>query len=122
MIKLVDLLNEVSRGDLKKWEEVLQKIVDEEFEYAEMDQNISIKDFYQKARLNRKYHTDLEFRNKRKIRDYSRYNGTPLRENLTGCECSQCGAVEDLQRHHPSYESTDFIVLCRGCHTSEHHK
>ena len=39
---------------------------------------------------------------------------------LSGKHCEQCGATGNLQRHHPSYESESFIVLCQTCHAKLH--
>lgn len=42
------------------------------------------------------------------------------RESLNGKQCEHCGSTENLQRHHPSYESEDFIILCQTCHAKLH--
>jgi hypothetical protein len=37
--------------------------------------------------------------------------------------CSKCGSTENLERHHPDYSKPlEFIVLCRKCHRTLHHK
>ena len=33
--------------------------------------------------------------------------------------CSECGNPK-AERHHPTYESTDIVWLCRKCHMREH--
>lgn len=70
---------------------------------------------YQKDRLKMKYRTDPEFRKKRALRDKSR---KPLRK-IKG-KCRLCESVWDLQRHHPNYEETYFVILCRACHNLIH--
>jgi hypothetical protein len=75
---------------------------------------------YQIKRWSKKYAGDSAFQEKRRLRDKSRMDVKGKMLNLQGCVCSMCGSGEDLQRHHPSYSSTDFIVLCRGCHNKVH--
>lgn len=70
---------------------------------------------YQKERLKDKYQNDSNFRQKRQLRDKSRVG----KKKIVGC-CSNCYTIEDLQRHHPDYQSTNFIVLCRLCHNNLH--
>jgi len=70
---------------------------------------------YQKKRLAEKYRTDLKFRQKRQLRDKSRIG----KHKISGC-CSDCRAISDLQRHHPDYKHTKFIVVCRDCHNQIH--
>ena len=36
--------------------------------------------------------------------------------------CVKCGTDEGLLYHHISYEPEETMVLCRGCHRSEHNK
>jgi hypothetical protein len=41
---------------------------------------------------------------------------------LTGV-CSQCGSTDNLERHHEDYtKPLEFVVLCRKCHRTLHHK
>lgn len=72
---------------------------------------------YQKARWKKKYQTDPAFRTKRQFRDKSR--------NLYGLKitepCISCGSRQDLQRHHPSYDSYKVVILCKSCHDDVHH-
>jgi len=75
---------------------------------------------YQKNRWKDKYQNDLEFRNKRQLRDASRFSKGCLR-TLKGKSCSKCGSDNDLQRHHPDYNSIKTIILCRSCHNVIHH-
>src|SRR3990167_1446719 len=42
------------------------------------------------------------------------------RESLSGKCCGRCGSSESLQRHHPSYTSSDFEIVCQTCHTAIH--
>jgi hypothetical protein len=74
---------------------------------------------YQDQRLRKKYATDPIFRAKRQLRDKSRMSGGDM-TNLFNEECSECGSKIDLHRHHPDYTSTNFIILCRGCHNTTH--
>ena len=73
---------------------------------------------YQIERLNRMYQEDKNFKVKRKLRDKSRKGKKPIRDLKT--KCSFCNCDFDLQRHHPTYNSTEFIVLCRSCHNKLH--
>jgi hypothetical protein len=37
--------------------------------------------------------------------------------------CTQCGSTEHIERHHPDYSKPlEFIVLCRKCHRTLHHR
>lgn len=36
--------------------------------------------------------------------------------------CEICGATDNLERHHTSYEPKVIIILCRNCHRKEHKK
>jgi ElaB/YqjD/DUF883 family membrane-anchored ribosome-binding protein len=76
----------------------------------------------QAERWKKKYQTNVKFRAKRVLRDKSRNNGKGKKESLAEKSCSVCGLTEDLQRHHPNYESTDYIILCRKCHNELHSK
>src|SRR5688500_8736961 len=41
--------------------------------------------------------------------------------SIGGRSCEHCGKSEGrLERHHPSYDSTNFVVLCTKCHGAEH--
>lgn len=74
---------------------------------------------YQSERWKRKYKEDPEFRAKRQLRDKTRivYG---KQTKLVG-KCSNCDNEENLQRHHPSYKSIEFIILCKKCHDDLHH-
>lgn len=40
-----------------------------------------------------------------------------------GSNCSVCGNIEDLCRHHPDYSKpSEIITVCRNCHLSIHSK
>lgn len=41
---------------------------------------------------------------------------------LSGKSCERCGITENLQRHHQTYTASDYVILCQGCHASEHSK
>ena len=37
--------------------------------------------------------------------------------------CFQCGAVENIEAHHPDYSKPlDVVWLCRACHLAEHNR
>lgn len=72
---------------------------------------------YQKARWQNKYQEDSEFRQKRQLRDKSRI---VYGRSLKNKKCSKCESTNDLQRHHPNYESIEFEILCRNCHNQLH--
>jgi len=76
---------------------------------------------YQKARLKKKYQEDPAFRKKRQLRDKSRMNKGKM-DNLKKDVCCICSSSENLQRHHPSYDNTEFIIVCRKCHNNIHNK
>lgn len=61
------------------------------------------------------YVENADFKIKRQLRDKSRKS----KSKLLG-ECKKCGSTNDLHRHHPSYDSTYFVVLCRKCHNELH--
>jgi hypothetical protein len=45
-----------------------------------------------------------------KCRERARYYSLDLK-------CNSCGAISDLQRHHPDYTKPEiFVTLCRKCH------
>lgn len=73
---------------------------------------------YQKEYLKNKFKKDVEFREKRYLRDRSRREQGL--KSLVGESCFLCESSEDLHRHHPSYESTIFVILCRRCHNNTH--
>jgi len=73
----------------------------------------------QTARWKKKYKEDPVFRAKRQLRDKSRVKGHYM-ANLKQEKCSECDSTKDLHRHHPSYNSTSFIILCRECHNKLH--
>ena len=66
----------------------------------------------------KKYREDPEFRRKVLLRNKSQ----GLCVDISDKPCTVCGSKENQQRHHPSYESTDFIILCRDCHTDLHNE
>jgi hypothetical protein len=70
-------------------------------------------------RWKKKYKEDPAFRAKRQLRDKSRVKGHYM-ANLKQEKCSECDTMEDLHRHHPSYKSKEFIILCRTCHNKLH--
>jgi hypothetical protein len=77
---------------------------------------------YQKKRLADKYKNNLEFKNKRQIRDKTRMCLPKEREKLEGrCVCNYCGNKKDLQRHHTdNYNYKKIKILCRKCHNELH--
>lgn len=70
---------------------------------------------YQTKRWSEKYKEDAEFRKKRQLRDRSRSG-----KRRIDVPCQNCGSTFDLQRHHPTYNSTEVIILCRSCHNNLH--
>lgn len=43
------------------------------------------------------------------------------RSTQLGTECTKCGSLEQLERHHPDYQKPlEVVTLCRDCHTSLH--
>lgn len=74
---------------------------------------------YQKARWKEKYATDPLFKAKRILRDKSRFRSGGLK-NLFSEHCAKCGSTKDLHRHHPNYNSIEYIILCRKCHNHTH--
>ena len=63
-----------------------------------------------------KFKTDEEYRRKFRLRQMSRQ----ISGSLKGKSCINCNSTTELQRHHPSYDSYDFIILCRNCHQDLH--
>jgi len=84
------------------------------------------KEYYQEhkgeyAKRQSKYQKDKlknnpEYRRKFRLRQMSRQ----ISGSLKGKSCINCNSTEDLHRHHPSYDSYDFIILCRKCHQDLH--
>ena len=95
----------------------LEKIRDKALEYYYANREKVLD--YQKKRWNNKYANDVEFRKKRQLRDASRMRKEGLR-SLKDQKCVLCSSSYDLQRHHPSYESTAVVIMCRSCHNSYH--
>lgn len=54
-------------------------------------------------------------RHKAKIRKQSQRNA-----DISTMSCAFCGSTENVQRHHPDYNSPDFIPLCHKCHVKIH--
>jgi hypothetical protein len=73
----------------------------------------------QTERWTERYQSDAAFRKKRQLRDKSRMKKGVM-DNLKDKICSNCGSNDDLQRHHESYSSTDYIIFCRKCHNLHH--
>ena len=69
---------------------------------------------YQKSRWMRKYNEDPEFRKLKRLRTRSK----KIYGDMVSCQ--ECGSTQNLQRHHPDYNDTKIIVLCRLCHTQLH--
>lgn len=74
---------------------------------------------YQTRRWSEKMKHDPKFRERRQFRDKSRLRGG-IKNLEKSCVCSDCGCNKDLHRHHPSYNSLEYIILCRKCHNDTH--
>ena len=93
---------------------------------AELNQ----KSIYNKLNREKKQKCDREFyeRNKNKeeylkktrVRGRDGYHKKEILEKF-GNKCSKCGSREELQLHHPNYDSKP-IVLCKKHHFEEHGK
>lgn len=67
---------------------------------------------------NKKYREDKAFREKSLLR----VNSKNLGNNITGLNCCMiCGTFKDLHKHHPSYKSYDYLVLCSQHHNNLHY-
>ena len=64
----------------------------------------------------KKYKEDEDFRRILRLRRMT----AQLSGSLEGKSCINCNSIENLQRHHPSYDSYDCVILCRKCHQDLH--
>ncbi len=57
-----------------------------------------------------------------KYKNSIRAKSRKLEGSLNGASCAVCGAVNDLEIHHDSYEdsATDYRILCITCHAGFH--
>ena len=59
------------------------------------------------------------------LQDFDRLTRLIYKDKLPR-ECAKCHSKEDLHIHHKRYvypiKKSDLKVLCRECHTTEHHK
>ena len=65
--------------------------------------------------------------NRAQVRRYRKRHPKKREANLLArkvegdSECADCGATEDLQKHHPDYSKPlEVVTLCRVCHVRRH--
>jgi hypothetical protein len=71
-------------------------------------------------RLNDRYWSDPEYREKVKAR--ARLNMRIHRGRLFRGNCAECGTDENVHGHHASYEDDEIVWLCAECHALEHRR
>lgn len=64
----------------------------------------------------KQYYENPEWKRKLRVRQATQRLAQPLK----GLSCIICNTKKELQRHHPSYDSLDFVVVCRRCHQDIH--